>query len=202
MMLSGTVSITNSPLMEHVHQNRLLPIVSRGRGNVHKTMRDYQREVKITFMDVPEIAGWYIWIQDRRSPVALKYIYIGQTATLNARLRAWFDDNWIIPWAAHYGAACVNEAVKQNRHSKEEITEAAKMHPVTHIIWLANEWLSNKELGGVERELIRRYRPGLNKPPVVGLNPYPALVPEAIQYLDHELSAIHCTVAPVRPMPI
>jgi hypothetical protein len=165
-------------------------------------MRDYQREVKITFMDVPEMAGWYLWIQASSSPVALKYIYIGQAATLNSRLREWFDDSWIIPWAAHYGAVCVNEAVKQNLHYKKEITEAAKMHQVTHIIWLANEWLSNKELGGVERELIRRYRPGLNKPPVFGLNPDTALLPEAIQHLDNELSSIHCTVAPVRSLPI
>jgi len=185
-MDSGIISF--APLFAHIKQNPEIP---------HKKEPTFLpfKEIYSKLADsVPNIPGWYVWVQIDGPNKSI--IYIGQsqtrkTSSLQARIREEFLDEFVALWATIHGSKVVSilDSKYNNKYTKE-IARAARKSGATHLIWFGKSGLSDIELDAVEHNLISNFNPTANKRSSGFKVPFPELFKDASTTLETKLSEL------------
>jgi len=141
-MRSGFFSL--ELLYEHAKQD-IAPPKGDGRGvKKHPAWSSYSRVRDQIMVEVPESTGWYVWLKASNSNDIEEIRYVGKTTKNQiASLRARLYDHF-----------------KRERYS---FWVKGKFSGCTHVIWVADENLSNEQVENVERYLIQWFKPTNNK---------------------------------------
>lgn len=143
---------------------------------------------------IPDIPGWYAWTRFDNS--SSKIIYIGQsqtrkTASLQARLKEEFLDEFVALWVTIWGDEAVATLDRKYRGKyTAPIKRSARKAGATHIAWFGRRGLSDSALDVVEHRLIAKYDPPANKQARSHSETFPELFAEADAALQSELSKL------------
>jgi len=186
-MQSGSISFTR--LFEYI---KLQPEIPHKDDLTFSGFKDLYLEL---VKAIPNIPGWYAWI--RHSAQGSQVVYLGQsqtrkTASLQARLREEFLDEFVALWATVWSPETVMEILDEKYHGKytTPIKRSIRKAGATHILWLGRPHLTDEELDVVEHNLIKRFNPPANKQSRAYSNLYQELTSEAANTLTCELTKL------------
>lgn len=186
-MHSGLISFNT--LFEYIRRHKEIP---------HKTEAafvGYKDHYLNLCRTIPEIPGWYAWVQSVNCPP--KIIYIGQsqtrkTASLRSRIREEFLDEYVALWATIWDRDEVVNTLdrKENQKYTKEIKRAARKAGSTHIIWLGEHGISDKDLTTVEHQLIAKNNPPANRRNITYENTCPELLTRTESELQKKIERL------------
>lgn len=186
-MESGAISF--SQLFEYIRQHPEIP--HKGHPSFLGFKALYLQLVK----SVADIPGWYAWIQvgaDSR-----KVVYIGQsqtrkTASLRARLKEEFLDEFVALWATIWDPDEVVKTLDGKYAGKytTPIKRSVRKAGSTHIVWFGQKGLSDQELDVIEHALIAKYNPPANKQTRTHSTSFPQLLEDAVITLQVEITKL------------
>lgn len=144
---------------------------------------------------IPEIPGWYAWV--KRSEQGSDVVYIGQsqsrkTASLQARLKEEFLDEFVALWATIWSPEGVVETLDRKYRGKytTPIKRSARKAGATHIVWFGKPRLTDQELDVIEHNLIGKLNPPANKQSRAHSDSHQELTSEAESAFTSELSKL------------
>jgi hypothetical protein len=178
--------------------SRLFDYIKKHRDVPRKTESEFEEFKKLYLSlvkDVGDVPGWYAWV--RMGEGHPKVIYIGQsqvrkTASLRARLKEEFLDEFIALWATIWDPEEVIEVLNKKYDGKyaSNIRRSARKAGSTHIVWFGREGLSDAELDGVEHDLIQKMNPPANRQHRQKPHPFSGLTVEAESVLSALMSGL------------
>lgn len=159
-MQSGSISF--SRLFDYIKQHHEIPHKDEPAFTGFKDV--YLQLVR----QIPDIPGWYAWTKVDNGSHTI--IYIGQsqsrkTASLQARLKEEFLDEFVAIWATIWNAEEVVNTLDRKYRGKytTQIKRSARKAGATNIVWFGKRELSDQELDAVEYALITKYCPPANR---------------------------------------
>lgn len=186
-MQSGNISFDR--LFEHIKQH---PEIPHKDETAFSRFKDLYLQLVRHIADIP---GWYAWVKNANGKS--KIIYIGQsqtrkTASLQARLKEEFLDEFVALWATIWDPDEVVNTLDNKYRGKytSPIKRSARKAGATHIVWFGKRNLTDAELNVVEHALIAKYNPPANKQSRSHSDSFPDLLSEADLALQSELSKL------------
>jgi hypothetical protein len=183
-MRSGTIRFDD--LLEHVRNHPEIPHKEEGSFAQFKSI--YEHLVN----GVDDVPGWYAWLEPKG--LNLTIVYIGQsqtrkTASLRARIREEFLDEFVALWATIWDAASVVDTLDRKYGGKytTPIKRAARKAGADRIIWFGKPGLSDQQLDVIEHALIAKYDPRANRQKRTHTVSMPELLEEAVLALQSQM---------------
>ncbi len=134
---------------------------------------------------IPGLPGWYVWVNG--SSKKNRIVYIGQSAegnsaTLKARIKEEFQDEYVALWGTVHDSEKVRRKLDEKYEFKysKEIARAVRKAGTTHIVWCGAEGISSKELTTIEYNLIERLDPFANSKRIT----YPEVYPDMLKAVE------------------
>ncbi len=186
-MQSGNISFNR--LFHHIKQH---PEIPHKDEPAFSGFKDLYLQLVRPIADIP---GWYVWVKHANDQSQV--VYIGQsqtrkTASLQARLKEEFLDEFVALWATVWNPDYVVNTLDRKYRGKytTPIKRAVRKAGATHIVWFGKRDLSDSELNVVEHALIAKYNPLANKQSRAHSDSFPDLFTEADLALQSELSKL------------